>query len=184
MCIRRLGPRRRRRSRKGRDCWGLGSSDYGRPHWGGKKRQGTTSVVPIRPATIRASVAAEKGLNFDEIPERHPAGAKARPLLSATCGPTKVVPLLQDMAHIEYFSSLFSPCGMLMERFAKIVSMREYPATMDADRVAATVRLNARRDSGNEPIIVRIWSSSSPSSSGRLTRECEGSGGRSLRRRR
>jgi hypothetical protein len=39
-----------------------------------------------------ASQAAEKGLNLREKSEKHPAGAKAQPLLSASCGTTKVVP--------------------------------------------------------------------------------------------
>jgi hypothetical protein len=33
-----------------------------------------------------------------EFPEKHPAGAKAQPLLSGICGPTEVVPLLQNLA--------------------------------------------------------------------------------------
>jgi hypothetical protein len=45
------------------------------------------SVCPL--AAIQA---AEKGLNSSEIPEMHPAGAKARRLFCGTYGTTKVVP--------------------------------------------------------------------------------------------
>jgi len=39
-----------------------------------------------------AEVAAEKPLKAGEHPERHPAGAKAHPFLSTSCGTTEVVP--------------------------------------------------------------------------------------------
>ena len=39
-----------------------------------------------------AKQAAEKGLNSSNIPEKHPAGAKARRLFCGTYGTTKVVP--------------------------------------------------------------------------------------------
>jgi hypothetical protein len=55
---------------------------------------------------VRAKQAAEKGGIPGEKPGEHPSGAKARPLLSATCGPTKVVLLLQNMDRIEFFRSL------------------------------------------------------------------------------
>jgi hypothetical protein len=38
------------------------------------------------------SEAAEKPGKMGEYPEKHPAGAKAHPLLSAYCGTTEVVP--------------------------------------------------------------------------------------------
>ncbi len=45
----------------------------------------------------REEQAAEIGLQLGEISEIHPAGAKAQPLFSCVCGPTKVVPLLQNL---------------------------------------------------------------------------------------
>jgi 23S rRNA (uracil1939-C5)-methyltransferase len=42
--------------------------------------------------TSGAKQAAEKGLGLSEIPQKHPAGAKAQRLLSGICGTTKVVP--------------------------------------------------------------------------------------------
>jgi hypothetical protein len=43
-----------------------------------------------------AEQAAEKGQGQCKIPEKHPAGAKARCLLSGTCGTTKVVPCYKN----------------------------------------------------------------------------------------
>jgi hypothetical protein len=45
-----------------------------------------------------AKQAAEKGLFAGEMIEKHPAGAKAHPFIAAVCGPTKVVPLLQNLS--------------------------------------------------------------------------------------
>jgi hypothetical protein len=56
-----------------------------------------------------AKEAAEKGQNLGEFPEKHPAGAKAQPLLSGICGPTEVVPLLQNLAK----SSFSAACKAL-----------------------------------------------------------------------
>jgi hypothetical protein len=49
-----------------------------------------------------AKEAAEKGLNLRDTLEKHPAGAEAHPLLSASCGPTKVVPLLQNLPELSF----------------------------------------------------------------------------------
>ncbi len=46
--------------------------------------------------------AAEKGRNMGKHLEKHPAGAEAHPLLPAFCGPTKVVPLLQDLPELSF----------------------------------------------------------------------------------
>jgi hypothetical protein len=47
-----------------------------------------------------AKQAAEKGLNLSETLEKHSAGAKAQRSLSCVCGPTEVVPLLQDLPEL------------------------------------------------------------------------------------
>jgi hypothetical protein len=46
----------------------------------------------MRTKNAGAKEAAEKVLNPGKIPEKHPSGAKAQPLLSGICGTTKVVP--------------------------------------------------------------------------------------------
>jgi hypothetical protein len=44
-----------------------------------------------------------------EFPEKHPAGAKAQPLLSGICGPTEVVPLLQNLAKSSFSAACKAP---------------------------------------------------------------------------
>jgi hypothetical protein len=55
-----------------------------------------------------------------ESPENHPAGAKAQPIFSASCGPTEVVPLLQSRPKPSIFAACeFVPCyrtDLLLER--------------------------------------------------------------------
>jgi len=71
----------------------------------------------------RTEQAAEKGLYLIGIPETHPAGAKAHPLLSASCGPTKVVPLLQNL-HTKCFSAA---CKALLILWAFSARLKSCP---------------------------------------------------------
>ena len=65
--------------------------------------------------------AAEKGLVLRPNSQKHPAGAKAHPLLSAVCGPAKAVPLLQNLTKLSFpqpvkpgiflsFAARINPC--------------------------------------------------------------------------
>jgi nucleoside phosphorylase len=54
--------------------------------------QGLKPSESYRSVSGTAEEAAEKSRKMGEYPEMHPSGAKAHPLLSASCGTTKVVP--------------------------------------------------------------------------------------------
>jgi hypothetical protein len=55
---------------------------------------------------VSRAFQTKEHLNKYVLQSSIPSGAKAQTLLSATCGPTKVVPLLQSMAHIGFFRAL------------------------------------------------------------------------------
>src|ERR1035437_8802713 len=61
-----------------------------------------------------AKQTPEKGQNLGEIPEKHPAGAKAQRLLSGICGTTKVVPCYKT----GLLSSFSAACLAPREGFA------------------------------------------------------------------
>jgi ribosomal-protein-alanine N-acetyltransferase len=85
-----------------------------------------------------AKQVAEKGLNLGKIPEKHPAGAKARPLLSGICGPTEVVPLLQNPAKSSFSAACKAPvpsAGFLRGLKPPPPSESSHPTEFQAARI-------------------------------------------------
>jgi hypothetical protein len=93
-----------------------------------------------------------------EIPKEPPSGAKARHLLSAICGPTEVVPLLQNRLVIEFLRSLFRRVANLPSENLGFSPLRAFIGIW-ADQLHLNILIKLKKTQQKPCNLALLWKS-------------------------
>ena len=81
-----------------------------------------------------------------EIPEKHPAGAKAQPLLSGICGTTKVMPCYKTGRSLSFSATSLAPEGCFSSKLSVPPTFSAAIHTRIPPVFSLTEPANQRRD--------------------------------------